>query len=105
MLKKKNPLLLVIEQSLDCGRFIPYRANWAFVEGLERVKSQIDNLVKQGDAVRAVSLYELFMAGCYDKMEELDDSIGNMGMFFEELFCSWVTVRQSANLEPEETVN
>src|SRR3990167_3993953 len=103
MIKKKDPLLSVIEQSLDCGRFIPYRANWTFVEGLECVKSQIDNLLKQGDAARAVSLYELFMAGSYDKMEELDDSSGNMGMFFEELFCSWVTARQNANLKPEET--
>lgn len=105
MVKKKGPLLLAIEESLDRGRFVSYKATGAFVEGLERVKSQIDNLVKQGDAVRAVSLYELFMAGCFEKMEELDDSDGNMGMFFEELFCCWVMARQSANLKPEETVN
>lgn len=105
MAKKKTPLLSAIEESLDCGRFIPYRTNWTFIEGLQRIKSQIDNLVKQGDAAQAVSLYELFIAGCYEKMEELDDSGGNMGMFFEELFYSWVAARQSANLEPEETVN
>jgi hypothetical protein len=34
---------------------------------------------------RAVTLYELFLAGCYEKAEELDDSSGGFGMFVEGL--------------------
>ncbi|HDH04573.1 MAG TPA: hypothetical protein ENH01_02515 [Nitrospirae bacterium] len=46
----------------------------------------------------AVGIYELFIAGRYEKIEEVDDSIGSMGMFFEELFCSWISARQKPGL-------
>jgi len=103
--KKKDTLLSSIERVLAPGHFIAYGASWTFIEGLERIKSQLDNLVTKGGAVRAVKLYELFIAGCCEKMEEIDDSIGNMGMFFESLFCSWVVARQSAHLDSGETIN
>ena len=75
--KKKDTLLSSIERAIAPGCFIAYGAGWAFIEGLESVKSQLDNLVKKGDAARVVKLYELFIAGSYEKMEEIDDSSGN----------------------------
>ena len=34
----------------------------------------------------------------------MDDSGGNLGLFFEELFCSWIRGRQKAGEDPAETV-
>ena len=102
--KRTNPLVLVIERSLAPGTFIPYGRSWDFVRGLEKIKDQIDATVKAGEARDAVELYEVFLAGCYDKANELDDSGGNLGMFFHELFVSWIEASQQAGRDPEETV-
>ena len=104
MRKKSDPLISVIERVLDLGEFIPYNRSWDFVRSLEDVKHKIDALVKDGQAERAVSLYELFLCGCYEKADEIDDSGGNLGMFFENLFCAWINARQKAKYDPEETV-
>ena len=103
--KKKDTLVSAMEISLDPGRFISYGEVGGFINDLEDIKHQIDDLVKQGNAERAVGIYELFIAGCYEKIEEVDDSSGSMGMFFEELSCSWISARQKARLNPKETVN
>lgn len=103
--RKKDPLICVIEQSLDCGQFVSYGTVDGFIDDLEKTKVRIDDLVKQGEAKRSVGLYEIFMAGCYEKMDEIDDSGGAMGVFFEDLFCSWIRARQKTGLAPEETVN
>ena len=68
------------------------------------MKHKIDALVKDGQAERAVSLYEIFLSGCYEKADEIDDSGGNLGMFFEDLFCAWINARQKAKYDPAETV-
>jgi hypothetical protein len=81
--KKSDPLISALECALDLGEFIPYNRSWDFVRGLEEVKHKIDTLVKDGQAERAVSLYEIFLSGCYEKADEIDDSGGNLGMFFE----------------------
>ena len=56
------------------------------------------------EADRAVRLYEMFLSGCYEKVEEIDDSSGNLGMFFQDLFLSWIEARQKAGRAAEETV-
>jgi hypothetical protein len=72
--KKSDPLISALEGALDLGEFIPYNRSWDFVRGLEEVKHKIDTLVKDGQAERAVSLYEIFLSGCYEKADEIDDS-------------------------------
>ena len=67
-------LISVLECALDPGEFIPYNRAWDFVRDLENVKDKIDALVKDGQAERAVSLYEIFLSGCYEKADEIDDS-------------------------------
>jgi hypothetical protein len=98
--KKSDPLVSVLEHALDLGEFIPYDRSWDFVRSLEDVKHQIDALVKDEQAERAVSLYEIFLSGCYEKADEIDDSGGSLGMFFEDLFCAWIIARQKANYDP-----
>ncbi len=97
-------MISVLERALDLGEFISYNRSWDFVRDLEDVKHKIDALVKEGHAERAVSLYEIFLSGCYEKANEIDDSGGDLGMFFEDLFCAWINARQKAKYNPEETV-
>jgi hypothetical protein len=101
---KADPLISVLERALAPGEFIQYNRSWDFIQGLEEVKHKIDALVKDGQAERTVSLYELFLSGCYEKANEIDDSGGDLGMFFEDLFCAWINARQKAKFDPEETV-
>ncbi|MGH7822519.1 MAG: hypothetical protein ACREQ9_22385 [Candidatus Binatia bacterium] len=69
---KPDPLEQEIESSLRPGYFIKYGAAWSFVEGLEQVEDKIAKLVR-GAPARAVALFETFLAGAYEKAEELDD--------------------------------
>ena len=98
-------LIEQIEGALNFDTFISYNRAWDFVDSLERVKNKIDTLLKNGKAEQAVSLYEIFLSGCYEKADEIDDSGGNLGMFFEELFCSWIDARQKAKYDSKETIN
>jgi len=70
----------------------------------EALTEKIDDLTEPGEAGRAVRLYELFLSGCYEKADEIDDSSGNLGMFFQDLFLSWIKARQKAGHAAEETV-
>jgi len=100
-----DSLLFEIEDALDLDSFISYQQSWDYVRNLQNVKEKIDSLVSSGAAKQCVPLYEMFLSGCYEKADEIDDSGGNLGMFFEELFCSWVKARQKAGCATEETVH
>ena len=93
-----------IELALDLDQFISYKQSWDFVHDLEDTKSKIDDLMENGEADRAVRIYEMFLSGCYEKAEEIDDSGGNLGMFFQDLFLSWINARQEAGHAAGETV-
>ena len=92
----------LIESALVPGRFVAYNANFDFVRELEAVETQIASLARTAPE-RAASLYETFLAGCYEKAEEIDDSSGRFGQFVAELFCGWITARQAADTDPAET--
>jgi len=98
-------LIKQIENALRLDTFIPYDRASAFIDDLERAKDKIDVLLENGKAKQAVYLYEIFLSGCYEKAEEIDDSGGNLGMFFEELFCSWINARQKAKYYPKKTID
>jgi hypothetical protein len=57
----------------------------------------------ESDPGRAARLYETFLAGCYEKAEELDGSSGNFGMFVHDLYAGWIEARQAAGADPDET--
>lgn len=92
-----------IEDSLRPDDYIEYNSSWSFVSELEKVKNKIDNVVNK-EPIRAIDLIETFIAACYEKAEEIDDSSGSFGDFVEELFCSWVNARQKADFGAKETV-
>lgn len=91
-----------IEAALDPGYFIDYRASFEFGRDLEAVATEIAELV-ESEPDRAATLYEAFLAGCYEKAEEIDDSSGSFGDFVGTLFCGWIGARQAAGASPEET--
>ena len=92
-----------MEHALKLGDFIDYGAAWSFVAELEEVAEQIEKLLPE-ESELAVKLYETFIAGCYEKAEEIDDSSGNLGMFVGDLFCGWIKARQAAGADAEKTV-
>jgi tetratricopeptide (TPR) repeat protein len=100
---KRDPLEERIERALCPGSFIDHRSTDEFEAGLDPVMDEILQLVKGGDPERAVRLFETFIAGCYQKADELDDSDGSYGMFVERVFCAWITARQGAKADPMDT--
>lgn len=75
------------------------------MRGLEKVAERLEGLVEDGQAATAASLYELFLAGAYEKAEEIDDSGGSLGMFVTDLFCGWARARQVSAADPQETID
>ena len=97
-----DPIEILIEQVFRPGSFIPDSACFSFVLGLEAVAVRIDEIA-QVEAGRATALYETFLAGCYGKAEELDDSSGSLGQFAAELICRWIKARQALGADPQQT--
>ena len=97
-----DPLARAIENALQPGRFISYGASHGFVSDLEEVASEIEKILR-ADGERPARLYETFIAYCYGKAEEIDDSGGNLGMFVESLFCGWIKARVAAGANRDET--
>jgi hypothetical protein len=101
--KRKDELEQAIEDALAPGAFIGYRDSRSFVDDVEAVRARIVPLIKKREAGRAVALLETFIAGCYEKSEEIDDSSGRFGQLVEGLFCDWLGARQAAKADPAET--
>ncbi len=99
---KADPLEREIEAVLQPGHFVRHAGVWPFVEGLEQIEARIARLVR-GSPARAAALYEIFLAGCCEKAEEVDGSSGDFGMFVEGLFRGWVKARQADGADPDET--
>lgn len=99
---KLDPIEHAIETALQPGRFIGYGASSAFVSELDGVEAEIKRLIRSAPE-RATALYETFLAGCYEKAEEIDDSLGNLGMFVEGLVCGWIKARQAAEADARDT--
>ena len=102
--EQSDPLLIEIRQELMPGRFIRYADMCDFGRHLHQVEEKIAALVENGEAERAVGLYEVFLAAAYDKMEECDDSNATLSMFWQWLFCAWIKARQAAGRAAVETV-
>jgi hypothetical protein len=92
-----------MEAALRPGLFIRYGECFAFVQDLERIARSIDGLLAKAPE-RAAELFETFLAGCYQKSEEIDDSSGGFGELMQHLCCRWVRARQAAGSSADETV-
>jgi hypothetical protein len=100
---KADPIERQIESAFRPGTFIRDGECFSFVSGLEEVAAAIDTLVAT-EPVRAVALYETFLAGCHAKADELDDSSGSFGQFARDLICKWIKSRPATGADPHKTV-
>lgn len=100
---KSDPMERQIERALRPGEFIYDRACFSFVSDLEQVANGIKELIAIEPA-RAVTLCEVFLAGCHAKAEQLDDSSANFGMFVKDLICLWIKARQACGADLDGTV-
>ncbi len=100
---RRDPLDPAIEAALLPGRFVRWDATFGFVSGLEEATRGIESLLHP-DPARAVSLCETFLAGCYEKAEEIDDSGGDFGGFVSDLHGLWIRAREAAGADVGETV-
>jgi len=98
----RDTLEPAIEAALRPGRFVSYAASSGFVSGLEKEAKRVRE-VEEGDPARAVALYETFLAGCYEKAGEVDDSDGDLGQFAADLHCAWIRAREAAGAAADET--
>jgi hypothetical protein len=73
------------------------------MHSLLRCQAPAIGLSSLTDPAQAVSLYDTFLAGCYEKAEEIDGSSGSFGQFVGELCCGWIEARQAAGADPDET--
>jgi hypothetical protein len=101
---KGDPIEHEIELALNPGTFISDDACFSFVSDLDEVTTKIAKLVRS-DPARTVVLYETFLAACYVKIEELDDSSSSFGQFVAELYCGWIKARQTSGAYPDETAS
>jgi len=92
-----------IGSTLRPGQFISYNAGRSFITALEAVDAQLKALIASGQAAQASEYYELFIAACEEKADELDDSGSNFHDFVAWLFCGWVQAREAAGCDGHET--
>jgi len=97
-----DPLERAVEAALAPGRYVSYGASFDFARELGQVEQELKQLILT-EPTRAVALYEAFLAGCYEKAEEVDDSSGGFGQLVGELFHGWIKARQAAGADPSET--
>ncbi len=97
-----DPLERAIENALQPNTFIGWREVSDFIEGLEVVAGDVEKLLGT-DASRAVRLFETFIAGCFEKANDVDDSGGSLVMFVETLFSGWIKARAAADADPDQT--
>jgi tetratricopeptide (TPR) repeat protein len=100
--KRTDNLEQAIETALAPGRFISYNAAWSFVDDVQEVANDIVKLVPK-EPEPAARLFEIFIAACLEKAEEIDDSGGSFGMLVDDLFRGWIQARQAAGADREET--
>lgn len=91
--RNADPLERQIELALRPGSFIGDRECFSFVRALDKALASIGALTKTEPA-RAAALCETFLAGCYEKVEELDDSSGCIGQFVSDLIGAWINIEK-----------
>jgi hypothetical protein len=101
---RRDPIAQQIELGFRPGAYIRDGECFAFVGGLDQVAATIDKLITT-EPSRAVGLYEIFLAGCQAKADELDDSSGSFGRFAQDLICGWIKARQSSGAGPVSSGN
>ena len=102
--RRADPIERRIESALRPGEFVYDRVCFSFVSDLDGVAAEVRSLTKS-DPARATALCEAFLAGCHQKVEELDDSSGSFGQFVQDLICLWIKARQGSGADADKTAS
>jgi hypothetical protein len=97
-----DPVEAEIEHALDPDRFVSDRAASGSLTTSNRSRRPSAGSSPTIPNVRP-PCSETFLAGCYEKAEEVDDSSGSFGMFAQTLISGWITARQAAQASPQQT--
>ena len=100
---ESDPIERAIKFGLRPRTFIRDGQCIRFVMTLEAIAKRIAALIPE-NPLRAVALYEEFIAGCRLKAEELDDSSGAFATFAQDLICESIKASQAAGSAPGEIV-
>src|SRR5262245_13555318 len=90
-----DPIARAMGSELRPGQFISYTVGRSLITALEAVEAQRKALIASGQAVQASGYYELFIAACEEKANEIDESGSNFHDFVAWLFCGWVQAREA----------
>lgn len=92
-----EPLFQAIEQVLLPDQCIGSDAMPDFVEELRQIEAKLAALLREGEAERALRLYEVLLSACYEKLEFCDDCHGHFSLFFDSAFCGLTRARQEVS--------
>jgi len=101
MVRRRDALETAIESALQPGRLIAWNQENTFVAGLEEVERDIAALA-HSDPMRAVRLYEAFIAASYLKADEIDSEWA-FGHFVAKLAGGWIRARWAGGADHGET--
>src|SRR3989344_3055133 len=87
-----------IENALMLGNFVSWREISEFREELGTLFEELISFAEKHPKA-AVPVYEVFIAGCLEKGDEVDDSGNDLGGFLEELACAWSKASEAAGMK------
>lgn len=88
---------------MDLGRYIAWNEGFGFTGKLEDVHRDLVAFAK-AHAKEALGYFDVFLAGCLVKGNEVDDSGGEFGMFLDGLFQSWTRCCSAAGMKPADFI-
>lgn len=105
-LKTKNeahPLEKRVERALKLGDFISWREVSDFRDELDRVFDEIA-LFADKQPKKALPIFDIFIAGCLEKGNEIDDSSNDLGSFLDELACAWTRCCSASGMKDDDYI-
>ena len=90
-----------IESALCLGQFVHWKERQGFFAELKLAKTPIDNLRSKGQFSDAARLFEIFLAGSFEKADEADDSSGDVAFWIRGLMTDIVETLQDGQEIPE----
>lgn len=100
-MNKLPTIIKNIESALCLGQFVHWRQRKEFFSELSLAKSTIDTLRSSGLANDAAHLYEIFLAGSFEKANEVDDSDGDFAFWIRDLLSDLVESLQEGEHPPD----
>ncbi|MBF0493198.1 MAG: hypothetical protein HQM15_10515 [Deltaproteobacteria bacterium] len=90
-----------ISNALDLGHFVAWNKGFDFVSKLEDIHRDLVAFAKTNPC-EALEYFEVFIAGCLVKGNEVDDSGAELAMFLDALFQSWVRCCSASKMKAPE---